>query len=90
MSTSTSFRLLAPAAVALAFGAPAAHARPAADPPAAPAQVAPAPAMPDAPSAGDGFDWGSAAVGAGGVAGIVVLLSAGAAVAGRARVPSTR
>jgi hypothetical protein len=40
--------------------------------------------------AADGFDWGSAAIGAGGVAGLVVLLSAGVGVTGRIRVPSTR
>jgi hypothetical protein len=39
---------------------------------------------------GDGFDWGSAAIGAGGAAGLVALLSAGALAAGRVRVPSTR
>lgn len=86
----TSFRLIVPAVAALAFGAPAAHARPAADPPVPPARVAPAPVTVSAPSAAEGFDWSSAAIGAGGVAGIVVLLSAGAAVAGRARVPSPR
>jgi hypothetical protein len=41
-------------------------------------------------SRADGFDWESAAIGAGGVAGLVALLAAGSAVVGRNRVPSTR
>jgi hypothetical protein len=83
-------RCLVTAGTAIALGAPVAHARPAIDPPVhntTPPVAAPAAS---APSSADGFDWGSAAVGAGGVAGLVVLLSAGAAVASRARVPSTR
>jgi hypothetical protein len=85
-----STRILAPAVAALALAAAPAHARPAIEAPnhnSAP-QVA-APVTPPQPSA-DGFDWGSAAIGAGGAAGIVALLSAGALVTGRARVPSTR
>ena len=88
MSKST--RLLAPAVAALALAAPAAHALPAIDAPnhnSSP-QVT-APATPAQPSA-DGFDWGSASIGAGGVAGLIALLTAGAAVTGRPRVPSTR
>jgi hypothetical protein len=87
---SKSPRILAPAAAALALAAAPAHAMPAIDAPnhnSAP-QVA-APATPVQHS-GDGFDWGSAAIGAGGAAGLVALLSAGALVTGRARVPSTR
>jgi hypothetical protein len=87
---SKSARILAPAAAALALAAPIAQARPAVDVPTgnSPVQfVSPAPAM--QPSA-DGFDWGSAAIGAGGVAGLVALLSAGAVAVGRVRVPSTR
>ena len=85
MSKST--RLLAPAVAALALAAPAAHALPAIEAPNhnSPVQIA-APAQPSA----DGFDWGSAAIGAGGVAGLIALLTAGAAVTGRPRVPSTR
>lgn len=37
-----------------------------------------------------GFDWGDAAIGAGGVLGLVVLFSAGAAVTARARALPTR
>jgi hypothetical protein len=37
-----------------------------------------------------GFDWGDAAIGAGGTLGLVVLFSAGAAVAARARALPTR
>jgi hypothetical protein len=85
-----SARILAPAAAALALAAPIAQARPAIDPPShnSSAHVA-APFAPSQPSA-DGFDWGSAAIGAGGAAGLVALLSAGAVVVGRVRVPSTR
>jgi hypothetical protein len=83
-------RFLVTAGTALALSAPVAHAMPAVDPPVhgtTPPVAAPAAS---AASHADGFDWGSAAVGAGGVAGLVVLLSAGAAVANRARVPSPR
>jgi hypothetical protein len=87
---SKSSRILAPAAAALALAAPVAHARPAVD---APSHNSPAgttaPVATTQPAA-DGFDWGSAAIGAGGVAGLVVLLSAGAGVTGRIRVPFTR
>ena len=84
MSKST--RILAPAAAALAFAAPMAQARPAVD---APNHNSAAPAARVYPSS-DGFDWGSAAIGAGGVAGLIALLSAGAAATGRVRVASTR
>jgi hypothetical protein len=85
-----STRILAPAAAALALAAPVAHARPAVE---APNHNSPAPAV--APVAGsasrsDGFDWSSAAIGAGGVAGLVALFSAGFAVTVRTRVPSPR
>ena len=85
MSKSTTF--LVTAATALALSAPVAHARPASDP------VVQGPTPHVATSAAgqdDGFDWGSAAVGAGSAAGLFVLLSAGAVVAIRARVPSPR
>jgi hypothetical protein len=87
---SKSSRILAPAAAALALAAPVAHARPAVDAPNhnSPARVA-APVVITQPAA-DGFDWGAAAIGAGGVAGLVALLSVGAGVTGRIRVPSTR
>jgi hypothetical protein len=87
---SKSSRILAPAAAALALAVPAAQARPAIDPP---NHNSPAGAFVTAPRAqplSDGFDWGSAAIGAGGVAGLIALLSAGAAVTGRVRMPSTR
>jgi hypothetical protein len=85
-----SSRILAPVVAALALSAPVAQARPAVEAPShnSPAGfIAPAPAA--QPSA-DGFDWGSAAIGAGGAAILVGLLSAGVGVAGRTRVPSTR
>jgi hypothetical protein len=87
---SKSLRILAPAAAALALAAPAAPAHPAVDAPnhnSAAELTAPAPSV--QPKA-EGFDWGSAAIGAGGVAGLVALLTAGTAVVGRNRVPSTR
>ena len=86
---SKSARILAPAAAALALAAPIAQARPAVEAPNhnSSAQAA-APAAPVQSS--DGFDWGSAAIGAGGVAGFVALLSAVAVVVGRVRVPTTR
>jgi hypothetical protein len=88
MSKST--RILAPAAAALAFAAPMAQARPAADAPNHnSAARSAAPALRIQPSSDD-FDWGSAAIGAGGVAGLIALLSAGAAATGRVRVASTR
>ena len=87
---SKSSRILVPAVAALALAAPVAQARPAVEAPShnSVPQVA-APATPVQHS-GDGFDWGSAAIGAGGVVGLIALLSAGAGVAGRTRVPSTR
>jgi hypothetical protein len=87
---SKSARLLAPAAAALACAAPIAQARPAIDAPDHNSPAAYAAPAPSAQLSGDGFDWGSAAIGAGGVAGLVALLSAGAAAGWRVRVPSTR
>jgi hypothetical protein len=83
-------RIVATAATALALAAPTAVARPAVEAPThdSPAYVE-APAAP-APTSSSGFDWGDAAIGAGGVLGLVVLFSAGAAVAGRARALPTR
>jgi hypothetical protein len=85
-----SIRIATAAATALALAVPAAHARPAVEAPNhnSPGYVE-APAVP-AKTSSDGFDWGSAAIGAGGVAGLIVLLSAGAAATGRARVLPTR
>jgi hypothetical protein len=83
-------RILAPVAATLALAAAPAHARPAVE---APNHNSQAPATAPAPSANpssDGFDWGSAAIGAGGAAGILALLSAGVAVTARIRVPSPR
>ena len=87
MSNTT--RIVATAATALALAAPAAVARPAVEAPThdSPAYVE-APTAPAASS--DGFDWGDAAIGAGGVLGLVVLFSAGAAVTARARALPTR
>jgi hypothetical protein len=85
-----SARILAPTIAALALAAPAAHATPAID---APNHNSPAPvtAPVAAPaSSADGFDLGSAAIGAGSLAGLIALLSAGAAVTGRVRVSSAR
>jgi hypothetical protein len=83
--------ILASTAAMLALAAPVAHARPAVE---APAHNSPAPFVapvaPGASSSSDGFDWSSAAIGAGGVAGLVALLSAGFAVTIRTRVPSPR
>ena len=88
MSKST--RILASSAAALALAVPAASARPAVEAPThdSPAYVE-APAAPAQPSS-DGFSWGSAAIGAGGLAGLVALFSAGAVATGRARMQPTR
>jgi hypothetical protein len=87
---SKSIRIVTAAAAALALAAPAANARPAIDAPNHnSAGYVEQPAVPANPSS-DGFDWGSAAIGAGGVAGLIVLFSAGAAATGRVRVLPTR
>ena len=88
MSNAT--RIVATAATALALAAPTAGARPATE---APNHNSPGTVEAPAPGAtpsSNGFDWGDAAIGAGGVLGLVVLFSAGAAVTGRARVQPTR
>ncbi|TML06470.1 MAG: hypothetical protein E6G41_07245 [Actinobacteria bacterium] len=90
MSKST--RTLASVAATLALAAPpAALARPAVEAPNHHNSSAyfEEPAVPAQPSS-DGFDWGSAAIGAGGVAGLIVLFSAGAAATRRVRVLPTR
>ncbi len=92
----TPARLLGPAAVtlALALAAPAAPAMPPIDAPvhhsapAATLHVASSDAS-SSPSS-TSFDWGSAAVGAGGVLVLVALISVGLAAAGRARLTTTR
>ena len=88
MSKST--RILASSAAALALAAPATQARPAIEAPDHNStSYVEAPALTAKPSA-DGFSWGSAAIGAGGIAGIVALVSFGAAATGRVRVVPTR
>jgi len=86
---SRSPRILAPAVAALALAAAPAHARPAVE---APNHNSPAPVVAPVagPASSDSFDWGSAAIGAGSIAGLIALASAGAAAVGRARVPSPR
>jgi hypothetical protein len=85
-----SARILASAIAALALAAPGAHATPAID---APNHNSPAPItapLATTSSSDDGFDWGSAAIGAGSLAGLVALLSAGVAATGRVRLSSAR
>lgn len=89
-------RILGPVAVtlALALAAPAAPAMPMLDAPTHDSTVIAAPrvASSDATSAtsSTSFEWASAAVGAGGLLVLLVLISAGLAVTGRARVTTTR
>ena len=72
-------RPLAAGLAMLALAAPLAMARPALDP--APTFRRPAPAAaPVVRTAEPGFDWGSAAVGAGGAGALLVLLAAGGVV----------
>jgi hypothetical protein len=85
-----SARILAPAIAALAFAAPAAHAMPAIDAPNHNSPAAVTAPVATAASSDDGFDLGSAAIGAGSLAGLIALLSAGAAATGRVRLPSAR
>lgn len=85
-----SVRLLIPAVAAFALAAPAADARPAFDPPTNDTTAIAASAATHTESSAAAFDWESAAVGAGGITGLVVLLSGGALVVGRARVSTTR
>jgi hypothetical protein len=83
-------RLLAVGATAAALAAPPASARPIDGPnepyradPNATAVVAPEPAPADAPivrSVDAGFDWGSAAIGAGGAGGLFALVLLGGSV----------
>jgi hypothetical protein len=65
--------------IAGALAAPAASARPATDPPiqnsGEPVVIEPAP--PVMQSADDGFDWASAAIGAGAAGGLVLLIGVG-------------
>jgi hypothetical protein len=81
-------RLVTAGLVAGALAAPAAVAQPIADP-----QTA-EPAPSDAPvvrTIDEGFDWGSAAIGAGGAGAVIVLVSlGGAAYVARHRAPVPR
>lgn len=94
-------RLLAVGATAAALAAPAAVARPldGMDDPVRPdpgttAVVEPEPAPPDPPivrSVDTGFDWGAAAIGAGGAGALVVLISlGGVAYTSRNRIGAAR
>ena len=93
---SNAVRILGPVAVtlALALAAPAAPARPMIDAPthnSAAIEVSRLVSSDAASSTSStSFDWASAAVGAGGALVLVVLISAGLAVTGRARVTTTR
>ena len=73
-------RLVTAGLIAGALAAPAASARPVTDPPidngSGPVFIEPAPA-PVVSSVDDGFDWASAAIGAGAAGGLVLLLGAG-------------
>jgi hypothetical protein len=83
-------RIATSAAAALALVVPAANARPVVEAPNHNGtSYVEEPAVPAKPSS-DGFDWGSAAIGAGGIAGLIALFSAGAAATGRVRVLPTR
>jgi hypothetical protein len=66
-------RLVAAGLIAGALAAPAASARPA---PLDPVVIEPAPA-PVVQSVDDGFDWASAAIGAGTAGGLILLIGAG-------------
>jgi hypothetical protein len=71
-------RITAVALATAAVAAPAAHARPATDPPldqgnASQIAIEPEPA-PVVQSVDDGFDWGSAAIGAGAAGGLILLI----------------
>jgi hypothetical protein len=73
-------RLATAALVAGALAAPAASARPVTDPPipngSGPVVIEPAPA-PVVPTVDDGFDWASAAIGAGAAGGLILLIGVG-------------
>jgi len=71
-------RLVTAGLIAGALAAPAASARPVTDPPidngSGPVFIEPAPV---APSVDDGFDWASAAIGAGAAGGLMLLIGVG-------------
>ena len=71
-------RLAAAGLIAGALAAPAASARPVSDPPidngSGPVAIDPAPVV---QSVDDGFDWASAAIGAGAAGGLILLIGAG-------------
>jgi hypothetical protein len=70
-------RLVTIGLAVLAFAAPAAIARPALDPTTSGEQIAIEPEAPVVQSVDQGFDWGSAAIGAGLAGGMVLLISWG-------------
>ena len=86
MSPTTRARRIAAATLALlALAAPAATAQPILDGPIdVPAEPAPAR---HAPAPDESFDWGSAGIGAGATAGLVLVAAGGFAAAHRARNP---
>jgi len=71
-------RLVTAGLIAGALAAPAASARPVTDPPidngSGPVVIEPAPVT---PSVDDGFDWASAAIGAGAAGGLILLIGVG-------------
>jgi hypothetical protein len=93
ITMSNATRIVATAATALALATPVAGATPAKDAPNhnSPGSIAAPAAQPTTAASPSGsFDWGDAAIGAGGVLGLIVLFSAGAAVTGRVRTVPTR
>jgi hypothetical protein len=76
-------RTLAAGLAAAALAAPAAHAVPNNEPNAglAPPPTEPVPGPPAVTTIDQGFDWGSAAIGAGGAATVLLLGAAGASAA---------
>ena len=72
-------RLVTASLIAGALAAPAAGARPATDPPIQNSgePVVIEPAQPVVQSVDDGFDWASAAIGAGTAGGLILLIGAG-------------
>ena len=71
-------RLVTASLIAGALAAPAASARPVSDPPiqngSGPVVIEPAPVV---PSVDEGFDWASAAIGAGAAGGLILLVGVG-------------
>jgi hypothetical protein len=95
--SSTTTRIAAAALAALALTAPAAYARPINDPPTTSAterDLSAFDATPDAPvtvqATDDGFDWGSAGVGAGAVGGVILVAVGSFSAAHRVRMRIAR